>query len=464
MATDEAGITGGALQEIGSSGLSRWQGIITEGTEYKFRGRAWRDTLTQMGDTDPVIGAIHTAITLLIRQTPRRVEPGVGEEAEEDATFVEENFRDMSQGFGDILNELLTMLLYGWSWLELCYKLREGADGQHRSRHDDGKIGWRKWAPRAQSTLHEWRFDEAGGVQALVQRVPPDYREVVIPIEKSLLFRTGSFKNSPEGRSIFTNAWRPWYFKRNLEQVEAIGVERDLAGLPILGVPLALMREEATEGEKDLLRQMKELVRNIKRDENEGVIYPLIYDDKGNQLLKLQLLTSGGQRQFDTDKIIARYDQRIAMVALADFILLGHEKVGSFALSATKSDLFTAALQTWLDSIAEVINTYAIPRLLRLNGRAPAEGPRLVWGKVKQVDLEALGTMIQKLSASGARLFPSRKLEDHLLEVMGLPVPDDDDRPDPEEEPAPPPVRSFPPPARPQPFDDDEDEDEDDGE
>ena len=46
----------------------------------------------------------------------------------------------------------------------------------------------------------------------------------------------------------------------------------------------------------------------------------------------LKLLSTGGRRQFDTNAIIARYDARIAMSCLADFILLGHDKVGTLAL------------------------------------------------------------------------------------------------------------------------------------
>ena len=42
---------------------------------------------------------------------------------------------------------------------------------------------------------------------------------------------------------------------------------------------------------------------------------------------------TGGRRQFDTDTIIKRYELRIAQSVLADMILIGHEAVGSYALS-----------------------------------------------------------------------------------------------------------------------------------
>lgn len=55
---------------------------------------------------------------------------------------------------------------------------------------------------------------------------------------------------------------------------------------------------------------------------------------------KLELLSSGGDRQFDTNKTIDRYDTRIAMTVMADFVLLGHQQTGSFALSDNKTHIF----------------------------------------------------------------------------------------------------------------------------
>jgi hypothetical protein len=79
-------------------------------------------------------------------------------------------------------------------------------------------------------------------------------------------------------------------------------------------------------------------------------------------MYKLTLLSSGGNRQFNTDAIVARYDQRITMTILADFILLGHEKVGSFALGSSKIDLFLTAIAQMTAQISDVFNKDAVPR------------------------------------------------------------------------------------------------------
>jgi hypothetical protein len=60
---------------------------------------------------------------------------------------------------------------------------------------------------------------------------------VFIPIEKMLLFRTTVQRNNPEGRSMLRTAYRPWRNKKRIEEIEGVGIERDLAGLPMARIP-----------------------------------------------------------------------------------------------------------------------------------------------------------------------------------------------------------------------------------
>lgn len=420
------------FQTVGTSGLQRYSGYVDEPYLDSLRGGDGRKTLRQMEYGDPVVGAVLFSIEFYLRQMERTVEPGdETPAAQEQADFVASCFDDMSVSWEDTLSEILTFLVYGWSYHEIVYKLRQGYsdDPTKRSRHNDGRIGWRKLPLRSQLTLDSWVFDEDGGVQAMVQTAPPHYNRVEIPIEKSLLFRTTAKYGNPEGRSILLNAYRPWYFKRQIEQIEAIGIERDLAGLPIAWVPTELMRQDAGAEEQALLTTIKQIVTNIRRDEQEGVVMPRAYDTNGNLKYDLSLLSTGGQRQFNTDAIIARYDQRIAMTVLADWILLGHERVGTQALSVSKLGIFTQALQAWADSIADIFNAHAIPRLLRLNGLDDSAPPRLRFVSVPKVDLEALGQYITAIAGAGALLFPDQELENHLRRAAGLP-----DAPEAEEE------------------------------
>lgn len=411
------------LEELGTTGLRRAGGFITEEFLTQLRGKRGLLTYREMADNDPVIGSILYAIEKVILRLDWRVDAyDDSEQAKELAEFIDTCLEDMSDSFDQTLASVLSMLIYGFSFHEIVYKIRGGdnKDPQKDSKYKDGKIGWRKWPIRSQETLNNWLMDETGGIQGFRQMDPTGGGFRDIPIEKGLLFRTTVNKNNPEGRSLLRNSFRPWYYKRRIEEIEAIGIERDLAGLPVAKVPPEYLSTGKTAAQQTVLDTITNIVQNIKRNEQEGVVFPLMYDENNNEMFRLELLSSGGSRQFDTDKVITRYDQRIAMSVLTDFILLGHERVGSFSLGSQKMDLWTMSIDAIAKSIAEVINQYAIPRLIKLNSMNAELMPYLSYGQVSSVDLGELADYVQKLTAAGV-LMPDEKLEAYLREQASLP-------------------------------------------
>ena len=419
------------MQEFGSTGLRRSGGTVYEEFLVNLRGQRGARVYREMSDNDPTIGSMLYAIDKVITRLEWRVDPFTDDssdgdakpEDKENAVFIESCLHDMSDSWDATLSQILSMLIFGYSYHEIVYKTRTGPDANDpskRSKYTDGKIGWRKLPIRSQETLFRWQIDEKGGIQAMEQTDPSSGGTHIIPIEKALLFRTTSQKNNPEGRSILRNAYRPWFFKRRIEEIEAIGIERDLAGLPVAWVPPEYLSSAATAEQASVLASIQQLVTSIKRNEQEGVIFPLLFDDQGNKQFDLMLLSSGGSRQFDTDKIIQRYDQRMSMSILADFILLGSDRVGSYALGSSKMDLWSMAVDSIAKNIAEVMNQYAIPRLMKLNGMDTTRQPVLTYGEVSHVDLTEVADYISKLATAGV-LMPDPKLEDYLRDLAGLP-------------------------------------------
>ncbi len=415
--------------EIGSSGLQQNGGMIRDDFLRQMQGKQGYANLREMADNDPVVGSMLQSIEMLIRSVDWTVDPADPEnpQAVEMAEFVSECLNDMSMSWADTLSTILTYLVYGFSLHEIVYKRRGGftTDPQTRSRYNDNRIGWRKLPIRGQDTIQRWDLDPNGGIKGAYQVDPYAAKKgtVYLPMEKCLLFRTSIKANNPQGRSILRNAFVPWYYKRRIQEIEAIGVERDLAGIPVALVPPQLLSNSATQEEAAALNEIKKIVRNIKRDEQEGIVFPLAYDPETKNLAyDLKLLSTGGRRQFDTDGIIARYDQRIAMVVLADFVLLGHEKVGTQALSVSKIELFMKSLTAYLTGIAEVFNSHALPRLMRVNGINEELTPRLNFVAPKNIDLDALGRYITALAQAGATVFPDEALENHLRGLAGLPA------------------------------------------
>lgn len=415
--------------ELGSSGLRRSGGTITEEFLTNLQGVRGSKVFREMADNDPVIGAMLFAFDKIIGRLDWHIEPEDNTPlARQNAEFVQSCLDDMSDSWDATLASILSMLPYGWSYHEIVYKLRAGdnADPSRRSRYSDYRIGWRKFAVRAQETLQDWIIDEHGGIQGMIQSDPSGGGTHVIPIDKALLFRTTTNRNNPEGRSILRNAYRPWYYKKRIEEIEAVGIERDLAGLPIAYVPPEFLSSQATPAQAAVLQTVKEIVQNIKRNEQEGIVFPAAYDDAGNRVFDIQLLSASGSRQFDTGAVIQRYDTRIAMSLLSDFILLGSDRVGSFALGSSKIDLWTMAVDAVAKSIAEVINAHAIPRLMRYNHMDASKMPSLTYGEVSHVDLNEVADFVQKLSTAGV-IMPDADLELHMRQIGGLPAPTPDD-------------------------------------
>lgn len=404
--------------ELGSSGLRRSGGTINEEFLAVLQGVKGFKVYREMRDNDPVIGAMLYAIDKVITRLEWHVE-GADERT---ATFVQECLDDMSDSWDATLQNILSMLVYGWSFHEVVYKIRGGLtdDPRTNSLYKDNRIGWRKWPVRAQETLQEWMIDPRGGIQGMIQIDPSAGGLHRIPIEKALLFRTTTNRNNPEGYSLLRNAYRPWFYKRRIEEIEAVGIERDLAGLPMAYVPPEYLMNTANPAQKAVLQSITNIVQNVKRNEQEGIVFPAAYDDQGNRIFDLTLLSAPGGRQFDTGAVIQRYDQRIAMSLLSDFLLLGSDRVGSFALGTAKIDLWTLAVDSIAKSIAEVVNQFAIPRLLKLNAMRTDRMPQLTYGQVSSVELIDVADYVSKLVGVGA-IMPDQGLEAHLRQLGDLP-------------------------------------------
>jgi len=422
----------GPMEELGVTGVKRVSGYIDEEFLPALRGRKAVRVYREMSANDSMVGALLFSIDKLIREVEWKVLPA--EQTDEGVLaqeFLESCMEDMSHSWDDFIGEVLSMMIYGWSWHEIVYKRRIGPwekDPRKRSKYEDGLIGWRKMPIRAQETMLRWSFDETGGVRALVQMAPPRYQTTVIPIEKSILFRTSIAKGNPEGVSLLRTAYRAWYFKKRLEEFEAIGVERDLAGMPVGRVPADYLTAQKGTPQAKTVEAFRKMVRGVRRDENEGLVLPTQYDpDTKQPLFDFELMSSGGTRQFDTNSIIQRYEQRILMSVLADFILVGHESTGSYSLHTDKTGIFRAALNAITKAIADTLNRYAVPRLFAVNGWKLDQLPRFEPTNVDPPDLQQLAAFISSTAGAGMQWFPDPELEKYVREIARLPEMTDED-------------------------------------
>ncbi len=409
------GLGGDLYEELGRSGLRHWGGFVFEEWLRELQqGRRAAEVYREMMDQDPIVGAVMYAIQMLMRRVTWWCEPKGSQQSE----WLWGVLNDMRDSWPDTITDIISFLGYGWDMSETVYKKRRGESRNPtlNSKFDDGNVALAAIAGRSQDSLWKWVFDDTGQIEGVIQNPPPDYLLRFIPREKALHFRTTIFKGNPEGRSILRSSYRPWYFKRNLENLEGIGMERDLAGLPVLRPPEGTDIWDASDPSMAGMRMLAQnVVSSIRRDEQEGIVLPYGWE--------LELLSTGGSRQFDIGGAISRYDNRIATSVLADLVMMGQDKVGSYALAVTKKDLFAASLGAYLDIISSVVNTQLVPRLWRLNGFTTPH-PTLAHGSVETIDLDTLGNFIMRLGQSGAPIDWETVLPE-TMDKAGLPQPRD---------------------------------------
>lgn len=410
--------------EVGVTGLQEHGGIITE--EF-LRPLMWPNATKvyrEMSSNDPIIGAMLFSIEQLTRSVEWEVQPGgIDTEDDERAAFVKETMNDMEKPWKDVVSEVMSMVSFGFTLLEPVYKKRSGVqkDPRFKSRFNDGLWSWRKMPVRSADSIQRWVYsDDTRELEGAWQLPPQGGAEIFLPMQRLLHFRLDSRKDNPESKSALRNAYRPWYFKKRFEEYEAIGAEKDLVGVPRAWVPPSVLGADASANEKNLLSKMKEIVSSLKNNEQAGMVLPLAYDDKGNKRYDVDLMPSPGSRLFDTDKIINRYDSRIAQTMLADFILLGSQSTGSFALSSNKTELFGVAIGAWLDTVADVFNRHAIPILWELNGWDQEKLPKLTHTDIESRDILQVSKYFSELINAGA-ILPDESLETYLRDTGGAP-------------------------------------------
>jgi hypothetical protein len=396
---------------IGTTGLRQSGGVVTEEFLRELQGTKGAAVYREMSHNDAIVGAMLFSVSMLLRNIGWTVQAADDSVPAEDAkVFVESVLKEMTTPPEDVMDEACSMFTYGYAPMEIIW-----------CRRDDGNIGVKKIQLRAQTSVVNWEIDDLTGKILGLWQQPVAGPQVFIPIEKMLLFRTTVERNNPEGRSLLRTAYRAWRNKKRIEEIEGVGIERDLAGLPVAMIPGRFFSADASPDDRAVFDAWTKLVTNVRLDKQQGVLIPSDRDSNGNPLYDFKLLSSGGSRQMDTNKVVERYDRAMATSILADFIFLGQSSVGSFALSSDKTALFATAVGGFAKSIASVLNRHLLTRLWELNAFDPELMPQIRFGDVETQNLAELAQYLSALSGSGMMLFPDRELENHLRAAAGLP-------------------------------------------
>lgn len=402
------------LKSLGATGTAIFSGIITS-EEYN-SDFYWKDAIQiyeQMIRNDAQIFAMTQLLELPIRRATWSIEPASDDPRDKEiASFVESCLfhdmryttsegRSLTQKWDDILRHILMMLRYGFMAFEKVYRI------------EDGWVKWARWTPLLPRTIWRWWVGEDNELVGVQQWTFKDYtyQFVDIPADKLLLFVHRQEGNNYEGVSVLRSAYKHWYYKDNFYKIQSIDIERNGVSMPVTHLPENFTQED--------INNAQSMMANIRANEQMGITLPPGWQlDFGN--------THGSSRGgpgTQIDSAITHHDMMIARNILGQFLNLGSNETGSYALAQEQTATFLAALQAECEYVEDVINDDAIPELVNYNYEGVATYPRLKASKVLAQDFDAIADALNKLtnSPNGPLIHYDPELEDFLRNELGLP-------------------------------------------
>lgn len=397
----------------------------------ELRGKRAIRKYREMRDNDSTIGAVMYATEQVLRDVDLKVMPANDSaEAKEEAEFVKSVLDDMDHTLDDHIAESLSNLSYGFAWFEVIYKRRIGPterSDKKRSKYTDGRMGVRKIAIRAPWTISRFDVDQqTGDVKGIYQDGSGYNNSNYIPTRKSLYYRTTTINGDPAGRSILRNAYTSYEYVNNLQSIEAIAVERELAGIPVARIPAEYLSGDATAAQSGFVNNLQSILRDVKFNEQGYIILPSdTYPDKdgaptNQKLVDVELMSSSGSRNIDIDPIVRRYQHDIARSVLSEFLMLGGGNTGSYALSKSKTDLFLRALESYIQAIVDVLNKQLVERLWELNGLNYDLMPTIVAGDVAPHDLREIAAFLRNLNGADINVSDHPEVIQDLMDIAEL--------------------------------------------
>ncbi len=418
-----------AMNEVGYNGLTTSNGQIYESLKRELQFPQSVITYKQMSYDSVVASALNYYEHMMLKaKFEVKPHPDATEEQKVYAEFFQQCLDDMEHSWQDFIQEVASMNTYGFCVNEIVLRKRLYSKG---SLYNDGKIGIRKLPIRSQDSISKWNYDEEQNLESLTQTVAKTGKrgkillsskgeEITIPRNKFLLFRLGKKKDSPIGDSPLNACYFSWKYKTACEELESVGISRDLSGVPIAWIPPEIMAQDADAATQAQFEMWKSIVRNIHNNQQSGLVLPFKIDETTKQpIFKFELLKNEGGKAYDTSAIKQYYSNAILTALSADILVMGQGSTGSYALGSIKGTLSAIAIESKLKEICNVINQHLIPLIGRMNGWELTRLPYLSIDDLESVSLEEVSKFLQRTGSIGI-LPRTPEVVNRVLNLLGL--------------------------------------------
>jgi len=353
----------------------------------------------KMKMNDPIVGGLLLQIENIIRRLKWDVQG-------ENADFVSQILKGLPGGVQGVNYEMSSAFCYGFYIGEQIWKM------------EDNRLILTDIAPRFQPSIHRIN-DVNGNVRQLTQQGTFD-----IPYSKCVHHMYFTENRAPYGTSILRHLYKPYYYKVSVEASEAVGIDRDLSGLPMMTAPEGFDFEQCDPESPNYdpaaaatLEWALNTVSNVRKDTTQGIVKPHGWE--------LELIRGENRTNIPTNDIISRYNTEMAAGVLENFISLGAFATTNNANTEVNVRNFLRACDAYAETMSQTYNEQIIEPICRFNN---INAPRFSFTPVNTDTLGDLATFFARLVSNGI-IAPTTTLEKELLQIADFTYDPDNEKP-----------------------------------
>lgn len=401
--------------------------ILSREKEASLAGREKYTRYAEILTNIAIIGAAVRGFLNLVGSVTWKVEPKEdgGGEAEKIAETVQAIFDDMTSPWGKVIRRAAMYRFNGFAIQEWTAK-----------RRDDGAIGFLDIESRPCHTIDRWDVDEGGTLHGVVQVNPATGKDHYLPRAKLFYCVDDTLTDSPDGLGIFRHCIEPAKRIQRYAQIEGLGFETDLRGIPIGRAPIERLKGLVAQGtitqaeaDKAINEMLGFLDQHIRTAEIgfllESEPYRTIDEHQTPSAIPqwgLELLKGEGTSA-SHDAIgnaINREVRSLARLLFSEHLLLGESGAGSLAMHKDKTAQFAGMVDATVGELVEGVEADLLPPLFALNGWDPALTPVVKAESVEYRDVVELTTALRNLATAGVMLTPEEEAIGEVFDLMRL--------------------------------------------
>ncbi len=213
----------------------------------------------------------------------------------------------------------------------------------------------------------------------------------------------------PFGNSPLDAAYELWRSKQLLEDLGITGATRDMAGVPLLRLPSALMEAASSDPTGAAATQVAQIttsMENMHKGDQSFVVLPSdAHNEAGSGALEYDFKlmgVDGGSGNFDIDEMIDKKRKAIFTVLASRHLISGESGGGSYNLQEGEAGIHAHFAERDNLTVNDMWNKQIFPKVLKLNGWKVSKEDMPVWehGAVQPVSMDEKGKFFNRVMRS----------------------------------------------------------------